>query len=72
MHVFSFLIEQNRGINWGTKIDHEDMNAAIEATKMQFTDIIDQYFPFEQAESAIEHVWAGKQVGKVVISVVLS
>ena len=30
-------------------------------------DVIDNVFDFEQAEGAIEYVWAGRQVGKVVI-----
>lgn len=41
--------------------------AAISATQMTFGDILDSVWPFEQAEEAIEFVWQGKQVGKVVL-----
>ena len=36
---------------------------------MRFHDVIDERFPFEKAEDAIEHIWQGRQVGKVVIQV---
>lgn len=36
---------------------------------MRFDDIIDARFPFEKAAEAIEHVWQGRQTGKVVIQV---
>lgn len=41
--------------------------AAISATSMTFEDILDSVWPFKQAEEAIEFVWQGKQVGKVVL-----
>ncbi|KAM0324636.1 hypothetical protein ACHAQA_008026 [Verticillium albo-atrum] len=56
-----------RGINGGSKHELEDLCVAVEATKMRFHDTIDSVFPFEQSEEAIEHVWQGKQVGKVII-----
>ena len=42
--------------------------AAISATQMTFEDILDSTWPFEMSEEAIEYVWKGKQVGKVVIT----
>ena len=42
--------------------------AAISATQMTFEDILDSTWPFEKSEEAIEYVWKGKQVGKVVIT----
>ncbi|KAM0464534.1 hypothetical protein ACHAPV_002364 [Trichoderma viride] len=56
-----------RGINCGSKDDQEDLMAAISAAKMTFEDIIDSIWEFEKAEEAIEFVWQGKQLGKVVI-----
>jgi hypothetical protein len=41
--------------------------AAISAVKMTFEDIIDSVWDFEKAEEAIDFVWQGKQVGKVVL-----
>ena len=41
---------------------------AITATEMTFEDIIDSVWPFEKSEEAIDFVWKGKQVGKVVMT----
>lgn len=46
----------------------EDLCAALESTQMQFDDIIDTVYPFEKAEEALQSLWEGKVVGKVVIS----
>ncbi|KAL2280412.1 hypothetical protein FJTKL_12641 [Diaporthe vaccinii] len=56
-----------RGINAGSKIDMDDLCAALSATQIRFDDIIDSIKPFEEADEAIEYVWQGKQVGKVVL-----
>ncbi|CAM1507795.1 Fc.00g046430.m01.CDS01 [Cosmosporella sp. VM-42] len=56
-----------RGINAGSRHDMEDLCAALSATEIRFDDIIDSVFPFEKAEEAIEYIWQGKQVGKLVI-----
>lgn len=58
-----------RGINAGSKDDTDDFCAALSSAQMQLDDIIDCVFPFDKAEEAIEYVWQGKQVGKVVINV---
>lgn len=60
-------LNNNRGINAGSKHDLEDLYDAVSATGMGFTDVIDCRFPFQRAPEAIEHVWQGKQVGKVVV-----
>lgn len=56
-----------RGINDGSKEDQDDLIAAISATQMRFDDIVDSVWPFEKADEAIEFIWQGKQVGKLVI-----
>ncbi|GKZ23624.1 hypothetical protein AbraIFM66951_009901 [Aspergillus brasiliensis] len=56
-----------RGINAGSKIDMEDFCEALSASKIQLDDLVDKVFPFEQAEEAVEYVWQGRQVGKVVL-----
>ncbi|KDN72268.1 hypothetical protein CSUB01_07919 [Colletotrichum sublineola] len=56
-----------RGINAGSRLDLEDLCAAISATKLRFDDIIDAVFEFEQAEEAIRYLWEGRQVGKLVL-----
>lgn len=45
----------------------EDLNEALSSDKTQLDDIIDKVFPFSQAEEALQYVWEGKQVGKVVL-----
>ncbi|EOD42991.1 putative alcohol dehydrogenase protein [Neofusicoccum parvum UCRNP2] len=56
-----------RGINAGSKQDMDDLCAALSATEMTFDDIIDSVHSFEKADEAIDYVWRGKQVGKLVI-----
>ncbi|EWY84348.1 hypothetical protein FOYG_14100 [Fusarium oxysporum NRRL 32931] len=56
-----------RSINAGSKDDQDELMAAISATQMTFEDILDSTWAFEKADEAIEYVWQGKQVGKVVI-----
>ncbi|KAK2016851.1 alcohol dehydrogenase [Colletotrichum eremochloae] len=56
-----------RGINAGSRLDLEDLCAAICATKLRLDDIIDAVFEFEQAEEAIRYLWEGRQVGKLVL-----
>ncbi|KAL4802253.1 chaperonin 10-like protein [Aspergillus unguis] len=57
-----------RGINVGSKYDMEDFSAALVVGGTRLHDLIDKVFPFEQAEEALEYVWQGKQVGKIVLS----
>ncbi|BCS23916.1 zinc-dependent alcohol dehydrogenase family protein [Aspergillus puulaauensis] len=56
-----------RGINAGSKYDMEDFCAALSAAQTRLHDLIDKVFPFEQAEEAVEFVWQGKQIGKIVL-----
>lgn len=46
----------------------EDLQAALSAVETPLNDLIDRTFPFEQAEEAVEYVWQGKQVGKIVLT----
>lgn len=45
----------------------EDFCAALSAAQSPLSDLIDRVFPFEAAEEAVEHVWQGKQIGKIVL-----
>ncbi|KAJ6002600.1 hypothetical protein N7451_005147 [Penicillium sp. IBT 35674x] len=56
-----------RGINAGSKYDMEDFCAALSATQVSLHDLIDKVYPFEQAEEAVEFVWQGRQIGKIVL-----
>lgn len=42
--------------------------AAISAVQMTFDEIIDSVWSFDKSEEAVEFIWQGKQVGKVVVS----
>ncbi|KGO72141.1 Polyketide synthase, enoylreductase [Penicillium italicum] len=58
-----------RGINAGSKHDMEDFCAALSTAQIPLHDLIDKVFLFEQAEEAVEYVWQGKQVGKIVLRI---
>ncbi|KAK4619372.1 Zinc-type alcohol dehydrogenase-like protein [Fulvia fulva] len=58
-----------RGINAGSKTDMDDLCAALTATSIRFDDIIDSTWPFEKADEALQCLWEGKQIGKVVIKI---
>lgn len=60
-----------RGINAGSKDDQDELMAAISATQMTFEDILDSTWSFDKADEAIEYVWQGKQVGKVIVKLKL-
>lgn len=45
----------------------EDLCAAIAATQIRIDDIIDSVYEFDQAEEAVQYLWEGKQVGKIVL-----
>jgi NADPH:quinone reductase-like Zn-dependent oxidoreductase len=47
----------------------EDFCVALSAVQTPLVDLIDKVFPFEQAEEAVQYVWQGKQVGKVVLRI---
>ena len=57
----------SRGINAGTKFDMEDLCEALASDQTQLDDIIDKVFSFNEAEEAVQFVWEGKQIGKVVL-----
>lgn len=45
------------------------MNRMIEVNELGFEDLIDSRFPFRQAGDALENLWSGKHVGKVIIEI---
>lgn len=46
-----------------------DLCAALTATSIRFDDILDSTWPFEKADEALQYLWEGKQIGKIVIKV---
>ena len=61
------ISNNNRGINEGSRDDLVDFCAAVTSTGMKFDDIVDQVFSFAKADEAVEHLWQGRVVGKIVI-----
>ena len=45
----------------------DDLCAALEATQMRLDDIIDKVYPFAETEEAVQSLWEGKVVGKIVL-----
>lgn len=41
----------------------------VSVNLMRFDDIVDKTFSFERAEEALEYLWSGKHVGKIVIEI---
>lgn len=48
-------------------MDLDDLCAALSATQIHFDDIIDSVVPFDRAEGAIEKLWQGRVIGKLVL-----
>ncbi|KAL8996977.1 MAG: hypothetical protein Q9169_003628 [Polycauliona sp. 2 TL-2023] len=72
LEILPTLIDRRivlRGINAGSKLDMDDLCTALTATKITFDDIIDSTWTFDDANEALQYVWEGKQVGKVVIEI---
>jgi threonine dehydrogenase-like Zn-dependent dehydrogenase len=69
MQFWRMRLTKYRGINAGSKYDMEDFCAALDATQTPLGDLIDRVFTFEQAEEAVDYVWQGKQIGKIVLRV---
>ena len=47
----------------------EDFCVALSVAQTPLDDLVDIIFPFEEAEQAVDHVWQGKQVGKIVLRI---
>ena len=50
-------------------MDMDDLSNALTATRIKFHDIIDSTWAFDDVDAALQYLWEGKQVGKVVIQV---
>ncbi|KAL8853178.1 MAG: hypothetical protein Q9221_001912 [Calogaya cf. arnoldii] len=70
--ILPLLIDRRiilRGINAGSKMDMDDLSSALTATQIRFDDILDSTWAFDKADEALQYLWEGKQVGKIVIQV---
>ncbi|KAI7158869.1 hypothetical protein KC349_g4576 [Hortaea werneckii] len=70
--VLPLLIDRRivlRGINAGSKSDLDDLSRALAATRIRLDDIIDSVWSFDKAEEALQYLWEGKQIGKLVIEI---
>lgn len=45
----------------------DDLSRALTASNIRLDDIIDSVWSFDKAEEALQYLWEGRQVGKIVI-----
>jgi threonine dehydrogenase-like Zn-dependent dehydrogenase len=58
----------HRGIAVGSKLDFEALNKFLEERQVRLDSLIDaKIFDFEDSQAAVDYLWSGKHVGKVVI-----
>lgn len=50
-------------------MDMDDLSSALAATRIKFDDIIDSTWSFDNANEALQYLWEGKHVGKLVIEI---
>ena len=50
-------------------MDMDDLSDALTATRIRFDDIIDSTWAFDKADEALQYLWEGKQMGKIVIQI---
>ncbi len=50
-------------------MDMDDLSTALTAARTKFGDIIDSTWAFDDADKALQYLWEGKQIGKVVIQI---
>ncbi|KAI7212515.1 hypothetical protein KC333_g7076 [Hortaea werneckii] len=70
--VLPLLIDRRivlRGINAGSKSDLDDLCRALTATRIRLDDIVDSVWSFDKAGEALQYLWEGKQIGKLVIEI---
>lgn len=41
----------------------------MEATKVRLDDIIDSTFRLDESDKALQYLWEGRQVGKIIIKI---
>lgn len=59
-----------RGIAVGSKLDFEALNKFLDEKQVRLDSLIDaKVFNFEDSQAAVDYLWSGKHVGKVVITV---
>ena len=51
-------------------MDQEDLLSALEASRLRFDDIIDSTYRLDEADKALQYLWEGRQVGKLVIKII--
>ncbi|KAL7943697.1 GroES-like protein [Trichoderma barbatum] len=58
-----------RGISVGTKIDFEELNAHLAKRNIGLQTLVDRVFAFDEAKEAIDYMFAGRHVGKIIVKV---
>lgn len=58
----------HRGIAVGSKLDFEALNKFLEERQVRLYSLIDdKTFAFEDSQAALDYLWSGRHMGKVVI-----
>ncbi|KAL7956802.1 GroES-like protein [Trichoderma compactum] len=58
-----------QGISVGSKLDFEALNAHLEERKISLQPLVDRVFALDEAKDAVDHMIAGRHVGKIIIKV---
>ncbi|KAL7931785.1 GroES-like protein [Trichoderma chlorosporum] len=58
-----------RGISVGTKLDFETLNAHLSKRKISLQPLVDRVFALDEAKDAVDHMVAGRHVGKIIVKV---
>ncbi|CAI6341041.1 unnamed protein product [Periconia digitata] len=58
-----------QGIMIGSRIDLQELNTFIGEKKIRLDTLIDRTFAFEDSAAALDYLWTGSHVGKIVIKI---
>jgi NADPH:quinone reductase-like Zn-dependent oxidoreductase len=53
----------------GTKVDFEALCARLAERKIGLQPLVDRVFAFDETKDALDHMLAGRHVGKIVVKV---
>lgn len=61
--------DECRGILGGSKLDFQALNKFLVEKKVHLGSVIDRTFAFEDSPAALDYLWSGAHVGKVVVKI---
>lgn len=64
------FLNVHRGIAAGSKLDFEALNSFLDEKQVRLDPLVDdKVFNFKDSQAALDYLWSGKHMGKVVIRV---